>query len=1202
MLQLKQNYEWAVGSSETAIGDILPWTSVGVAYTAASSTLEPVLQVGQSIIVAVRATNGAGATSAVAFSASATVGSTECPHLDDSYRAVGINLFGDTPVASLGDDTSDVVYAPYSFGIGVQWNPLVHTNLIELGRAALTWEVRRFDTWDLVMPAKPLVLESMATESTRTTLERPQQPSPTREVAMFQTQALELGVSYVVVVTSTCPSGNEHTYMTNRVVFAGVPPAAGQPSAGAAHAEARVEWLGNPARVGVSWSTFDDSRAGVHHFEVCMARTGGSGGSGGIGTLDTFIEPHSAAVAVLPGAATEADTFVTVDKQFVLCADAQLANRYTFSSDQTAALLGTGGGHGESATTVAFVVTAVSNAGLSRSVISDTVAVDFQKPARGVVAAFAPTVSNHQVDQGTLEVVWTDFRVNGAPIVDYYVGVGREVITDVQELPEALESYRMYPAPFVCVGLDTKALLTTLWLLPGTPYYATVVGVTASGARQVAQARPLTIHQAPPVITHVYDVFTSMVIQDDAVGGNDEAPVAPLTAVQQLLQSDDTDEREVNVRLWDMMVAAGDDLEDRYEDPTDPAFVELTHELLVTSASAVPEPSPVQTVGEATNTRDDIDFQSGTSYYSVAWEVNAASAEPTHFLVQVMRRAPSLTDMDVPVLPDFEVAAADQRSMTFNGLELEVGALHYAVVRAVTGGGLYSDKLSDGVLIDRSPACLGEVQAKEHGAVPMKAEHQPRYVGSALANSMDVTWLAVVDPGSDTAGVNALCSVPEDLEGELKFDYDGSGSGIGMAAGSANAAQVEFLRQLGPIKSFTVSLVQVSIADAGRLPHDISDDSGSNASASSSPYEGVRPLTSAELASLPSASVVESRVVQTSEDYVFPDPICCTASLPAVPEQARSMEPDVSITEIQDASSGLNNVESPKDGSDAGVDSTTDVEGVGSTPQPCSQPTEEQATERRLEGQQDCGRQETVLSAYTRRLSTPRNVEPLAYGRTVALMADELIAVGGTHDSVVMSVQDAGSRLFRWVQNLVPDISSTVAVKVVADGHHAAFVGADTLQVMYIDAGTGTAREVMAMQQVDASAFQAGSFGTAVALSSVQSPRFPASRLTLVAVSRRHVLTSEGIVAVFSIDDVTKISRIAAYIQPSLLFDKAVDTSFGSVLAMHEGCLLAWGSVTGVVLACLHSGMLSWMSAIIPHPCTSQVLCWQLAHVSPCDH
>lgn len=1167
-----QYYEWAVGSSADSVDDMLPWTQVPATQLRAASGALALTDL-QSFVVTVRAWNTAGAATTVTSLPRQAVAHT-VPSVE-GVRGVGVAVVGDNTTVSQGSSNASVVFAPVIGGLGVQWDAVTPSDR----EVALVWQIRRYDTWQLVMESTSVLPAAV--------LELEDEEGSTVFATTFESGFLTPGTSYAVVFVATAPSGDTTTYLTNRVVLTQSPPEAGKLGTGVEFAEANVEWFGFDNEVGVAWTAFLDAAAHIKHFEVCLVLN-----SGDINAAPTD-EDGSSETASLPALASTASSSTDTNATSTpsQCVNVGISNHYTFTQDQVSAVVGAG--HGSAHASVWLAVTATNLAGSSRTVLSRSVQVDFDEPFQSTITVPATTVRAH-ADFGSLEVTWEPFRVDNAPVVEYFVAVARRDLSS-EALPESLFALPVAPQPFRSVGLATSVRFSALWLLVETPYYATVVGVSASGTRTVAVAEPHVLHSKPPALVHAFDVLTLLVTSSgNATNATGSFNGTAATSLELMfgVGSDDGDEScgqyacAVYQEVWDRLLDGGEDLVATYGNSSSPDFVALADSLLTQESQSTIGSALEVGIATAFDEQLDIDFQNATDVYTVAWgvygdddlpgtldadaeEALADAPAPHHFEINIMQRALSLDDYDEPVLAEFVTVDAALRKQTFTGLKLVPGAQYYSVVRAVADDGVYVDQLTDGLTVDVALPCVNDVELSEpdSDAATTSAQAADAGVQSSVTSSNEdglegylfvstnssllLDWVAVLDPYRDAGGVELLC--PADIELNASYSNfdtaqgnvtleslytpyanqttDGNVSSLVPDGVNTTFTNTSLTRALevasSPIVQFTYALQRVGQAfeeaTANNTALNISVYNVNSSAWDNTTFNGTDFNETAAVAL-----------------YNYADPVCCLPTLPAL---AVSLEPDVVLAEVSSAERGL------KLEQGEATESTSQCDG---------------------------------------------------FGGTVALMSDRLMGIGGLELATVVSVQDGLNTPFRWVRNMTNArakvteeatalLPRSVCVRVAAHENAVVFAGDDAVQVFQSDVASGTMTQRLWLSADDTLGvslnllFQSGTMGTQVAISVLYSD-FSGGLVTRLAISGQYQVTGEGFVAIVHIDDGLETTGIDAYIQPRVQLGLPLDPGFGAVVELDGACMLSWGPLTGVVLACEHPEAFIWVRARIPHP------------------
>lgn len=1193
-----QYYEWAIGFNATtnhSLTDIRPWTFVGLKTRAGDGSV--VLDDLQSVVVSVRAVNKAGGATIVTSDPVTGDASLE-PTVDIPY-AFGITddvAAAVVDAAATAADPEPLVAHEVSFaggagGVGVGWY-----NVSPSDRpVSLTWEVRRFDTWGLVMEATLITPETMAdvalwaetlatasdaatnatstsnatttvnattaSNATATTNTTTSSTLPSGFATMLETGVLQPGISYAVVIVATSlGSGLQTSYVTNRIVLAPAPPMVGTVGTDASFAEHSVTWVGFEEDVGVAWGVFQDEAAYLSHYVVCLLfedlanATTSKQGAGGL-------------------VSSEVATVLGVELALLengVCEDVGIVNKHRFDKtlvEEVVQAFGSG-----SRLVLSASVSAVSQAGLVSTVLSSGIQADITPPT--IPRVEIPT--QHlvfQPDFGSLTFHWTPAVVKWAPIARYYAGVARAPITSEADLPASLFAHPMSPQPFRDVGLNTSVTFNSLWLLEDVAYYAIVVADSEAGTRSVSSSAPIMLHSEAPALLSAFDVAT---VREPVANATTEA----VTSLEEVIldggsfasaNASNGFQDDATQQAREYFEAAGVDLSayDLADNGTDQLVADL--QALFGSATVAEGLSTDEGEAIAARVDVDVDFQNATDVMSVAWTIAGDSdgssldaPPPSEFHITILQRQASVRDFDLPVENGTAVLEGTARNVTFTGLQLEPGSRYYANVRAVTASGVYADMITDGLVVDTVEPCFSDValahsdhlSATDNPGEMLESELMNLALSSTQgssntasssedllfvsnASAITLAWAAVVDPAHEGASVAKLCPTQQELNGTFAA-FDNSTLVLdtlfdGNLTGNFSDFQPgNATTELN--SSSTVVTLQPAQAPLAGFAYSVDLVSSSAATANYSDVNTT--LYSNDTSIWDGVAAFNGTAVNESTrfdiDY-YADPVCCVPQLPAL---SAVLEKDTLVVESDSAAiSGV----------------------VDATPH--------------------CG----VL------------------GNSMSFMPGPLLALGGLDTAVVVSMADGQSRRFRWARNMSaayydgssaatngnPEFpSGSLCVRVSSHGNAVAFAGNDVVAVYLANREQGTMQLKLQLDDRDdlvRQRFQNGSLAKAMAVSSFTST-FSGGLVTRIALSGRHLVSGEGFVMILAIDDGFETTSVDAYIQPRVQLDTPYDANFGDVLALHESCIVAWGPLTGVVLGCSLTDNGLWARVVLDAP------------------
>jgi len=1161
---LPQHYEWAVGSSPEMPDDLLPWTFEGTKTRSASSVV-PLIH-DNIIFVSVKAFNKAGGTT-VATSAPAIVNAGPAPTVS-GLRCVGLRSID--PLVLVDNTGSGTVYAPLAVGIAIIWDS------IDVQPAHLTWEVRRVDSWKLVVEPLDLIPVEGALMAVNYSASRPLHHTRNVTAAVTPAQVFVPGVSYVAVVVVSTPSGDSRTYVTNRVVFSLQPPQAGAVGLGA-YAEHSEEWLGFADRVTVTWSAFRDHTAGVHHHHVCLLLVSAPDVGIDVGDTSWVVDVASPAVA---NATQSGDS-----RPVGACVDVDEGNTFTFPEATVLAIT-----EHSTEPDLACSVSAVSFSGLVRTVMSSTARVDFKRPTPGSVTV--PVVeAGGDPDLGSVTVTWTPFSVHRAPLVEYFVAVDREPWNDADELPDDLFRFMLVPQSFRSARMATSMTLNSLWMVANEQYYAIVVGATAAGTRNVMSSSPFVFHARPPSVLFVHEVETVVGVVHNTSNGTGLVPPSSLSSMLNY----NPDSPSVYEDVFTAMLRYGIDLRmygalgHRNITFQEDMVQFLKYDAVQPAGTALHEAVPV-----ARNQHVDIDFQSTTTAMSLSWVLDSdvlsvSTGDVDHFELQIMQRAPSYRDVDTPIFPVSWQLLPHIRNMTLSGLRLQEGREYYAAIRTVATDGTFVDTFSDGVAVESLPPCVGSVNVSRVGQPPPSYslhDWTPPSDDNGVADgtmylpgneSVLLGWRAVVSPLLDDIGVKSLCT----HEVEFEADYGALNTTFNMtdvfhpygnltqahynasAAASNETTWEEVHAELvqkvmrnrlpneAPLSHFAVTIDLVSEAFEFSTNTSAYVDIGASANGacetelkSSHDPAGCTYANSSKWANA-SMFFGTSPVRQTTSGlFRFADPVCCSKPLPTLDEW---LEADVVMAEVSSAAQALlPQKEAIELGGDVGM---------------CSD-----------------------------------------FGQSVAVAEGPLLVIGGLKNGIIVSVtQHKHEKPFRYSSNLealraTSTIETTASqserllcVRAYANKQAVVFAGDDVVKVIHVNRAESSVLDKLLLNMDGAAGvsvntqFVKGTMATRVAVS-VDHSELSGGLVTLLAMSGRFLITGEGFVVVLRIDDGRQLSSVSAYIQPRTQLRARHDPRFGTALTMRDACLAAWGPKTGVVLACRDEEGGVWKRAVLDVP------------------
>lgn len=1026
-------------------------------------------------------------------------------------------------------EAHEVDFAAGNDGIGVGW-----FNVMPSDRPlSLTWEVRRFDNWELVLEPTLITADTLldvgAMASTQALDETATAPSG--NATLIETTALATGISYVVVLTAKVDgAGWQSHYVTNRLVLSPGPPQAGFARAGATYAESAISWVGHEEDVGLAWSVFTDNAASLSHFVACLLPQ-----SDAIVNLTTSHEASAVTDALLEKAA---------------CEDAGLSRSHRFSSEAVQFVLGIAGEH----PTLSASVTAVSKAGYTTTALTCGLLIDLKSPGRPVVTVPRQHMTTTP-DFGSLSFHWSPAVTKWAPIDRYYAGVSRHDIVDEADLAASLFAHPIAPQPFRDMGLNTSVTFNSLWLLEDVTYYAIVVADSAAGTRSVGSTQ-FVLHSKAPNLRAPFEVATIREPLTNTTGNTTQYDTSVEALVMQGNKLDQVDRNTTGTDpiLYDAREYLEDvgwdvDEYDEADNGTDMLFADL--EALFERGE---EPEGIDTgEGEAVafQTDVDIDFQSATDVMSVAWSVDSdGDGPPPHeFHVTILKRSGSAQSLDEEVQNGTTVAKGDVRSVTFTGLDLVPGGSYYVNIRAVSITGVYVDLVTDGIVVDTQPPCSGDVTLREDAmsaAPEQEAEEKLAALSTSVstnaqgseadmvyfsnASAIGIRWTAVVDPARDRVAANKLCprvavvngSYATPINSTMVLDSLFNGNLTGnfstfeqdeLDTNVTNTTESVPLPDLiSPLAgfSYSVDLISESV--------DRSNWTFVNASLYSnetSVWDGTPAFNGTQ---------VNSSAAVHLDSFV--DPVCC---LPQLAEEG-VVERDAEIVE-SDMASGHCGVF----GSSVGFISGH-LMAVGGL---------------------DTAVVVSMADGMHRRFRWARNMSAAYYEASAA-------ATGGSPKRPTIHL----------------------CVRVATSEHAVVFGGSDVVSVYHADRSAGTMTLKLQLDDRDDLVhlrFQAGSIGKAIAVSVFDST-FSGGDVTRVAIAGTHVVSGEGFVAILAIDDGLETTSVEAYIQPRVQLNTPHDRDFGDVLALHERCAVAWGPVTGVVLSCSLAESGLWARVLVKPP------------------